>query len=95
MNKEAIFDKQGFMSYMEEHFPSAFCGLGGGFLRETVGNIIAYGLKHHMHEKDELVYFLKDILPEVEFEEIAVFANESILTQNTKAAIRKWTEKNG
>ena len=95
MSKEAIFDKQGFMSYMEEHFPAPFYGLAGGFLRETVANIIAYGLKHHTHGKDELVYFLKDILPEVEFEEIAVFANESILTQSTKAAIRKWTEKNG
>lgn len=95
MNTKEIFDKQGFMSYMEEHFPSAFCGLGGGFLRETCGNIIAYGLKHHTHGKDELVYFLKDILPEVEFEEIARFADESILTQSTKAAIRKWVEKNG
>lgn len=94
MNSE-IFDKQGFLVYIEEHLPSAFCGPDGGFLRKTCENIIAYGLKHHTHGKDELVYFLKDILPEVEFEKIACFVDESILTQSTKAAIRKWVEKNG
>lgn len=95
MNKEAIFDKQGFMSYMEEHFPSAFCGLDGGFLRETVENIIDYGLQNKTASKDQLVLFLSDLLPaEVELAEIAMHVREDCLTSGMQELIEEWKDLN-
>lgn len=43
-------------------------------------NLIEYGLAHHNNSKDQLAYFLSDIIPEVEFEDIAKFCDNSILT---------------
>jgi len=90
-----IFDIQGFMSYMEDHFPSAFGGIGGSFLRNTVANIIDYGLQHKTVSKGQLVYFLAALLPEVSLAEIAMHTCEEFLTQDMQEVIRKWVEKNG
>ncbi len=75
MNKG--FDDDSFMRYMCEQFePMAY----SHFVYELVENILRYAHKHEHVSKDQFVEFLADILPEVEFKEIAAFADDSILT---------------
>ena len=70
------FNLDGFMRYLEQQFS----GFENCFLRETVENIIEYGQKHEHVSKDQFAYFISDILPEVEFGEIAMFCDDDILT---------------
>ena len=41
-----------------------------------------YGKEHHGHTKDALAYFLSDMIPEVEFGEVAMFMDDDHLTRN-------------
>ena len=40
------------------------------FIRNTIINIINYGVKNFNHSKDQLAYYLNDIIDELTFEEI-------------------------
>lgn len=77
MNKEESFDRAGFMAYMEANFN----GFENPFLRELVNNIIDYAHKHEHVSKDQFCYFIADMLPEVEFGEVAMFTDAACLTQ--------------
>ena len=70
------FDEKGFMSYLEE----TFGGVDNCFLRELVQNVIEYAQKWEHVSKDQFAYFVSDMLPEVEFGEVAMFCEDSILT---------------
>ena len=70
------FNKEGFMEYLEK----TFSGFDNPFLRETVENIIDYGLKNHNYSLDQASYFLSDIIPEIEFAEVVLFMDDSQLT---------------
>ena len=70
------FDEKGFMSYLEE----TFGGFDNRFLRELVQNVIDYAQKWEHVSKDQFAYFVSDMLPEVEFGEVAMFCEDSILT---------------
>lgn len=64
-----MFDVDGFMRFLSENFN----GFENAFLRETVENIIVFALAHMDYSKNQMVYFLADILPEVAPNEIAAF----------------------
>ena len=87
-----MFDKDSFMQYMQENFE----GFENSMFRETVENIIDYGLDNMNHSKGQLVTFIWQIIPQVEIEEVAMFADDSILTKSGIKAkqekIRKLTE---
>lgn len=85
------FDKDRFMEYLE----SEFSGFDNSFLRSTVRNLIDFGMEHHNHSLDQLGYFLSDILPELEFGEIAMFIDDSYLTRDGQAEKRKAVSKLG
>lgn len=71
------FNTTAFMDYLEKTFE----GFDNHFLRETVGNIIWYGLNYRNDSKDQLICFLKDLLPDdLDYWEINVFADDNILT---------------
>lgn len=70
------FDKDGFMSWLEE----TFGGFDNCFLRELVENIIEYAHKWEHVSKDQFCEFIYDMLPEVEFGEVAMFCEDEILT---------------
>lgn len=72
------FDKAKFVEYMEKHFN----GFSNSFLRELIENIIDYALKNKQCSKDQFVYFISDLLPEVEFGEVAMFMSDNCLTNN-------------
>ena len=74
------FDKEGFMRFLEQ----TFAGFDNSFLRGTVLNLIDYGLKHENHSLDQMCYYLSDMLPEVDFSEVALFMDDSMLTHHSR-----------
>ena len=70
------FNESGFLSYLEETFD----GFDNCFLRDLVQNVIDYAQKWEHVSKDQFAYFVSDMLPEVEFGEVAMFCEDSILT---------------
>lgn len=77
------FDKDRFMEYLQDEF-AAFDN-AWDFLRGTISNLIDFGMRHHNQSKDQLGYFLSDILPGVEFQDVAMFIDDAYLTQNGQA----------
>lgn len=78
MNKG--FDDDGFIWYMCDQFGA----MDNHFTFELVENILNYAHKYEHVSKDQFVEFLAGILPEVQFKEIAAFADDSILTSYGK-----------
>jgi hypothetical protein len=76
------FFEQGFMAYLGHRFPSVFEGTGGIFTRELVENLIRYAHQYEHISKDQFCYFLSDLLPEVEFGEVAAFMEDDCLTSS-------------
>lgn len=74
--KEKGFDRAGFMKYLED----TFNGFDNSFLRQTVENIIDYAQKWEHVSRDQFAYFLSDMIPEIEFSEVARFCDDDILT---------------
>lgn len=90
------FDENGFMLYLNETFK----GFDNSFLRELVRNVIDYAQKWQHVSKDQFARFVSNMLPEIEFGEVAMFCEDSILTadgQRAKheAAARLQGEKQG
>ena len=78
------FDKDGFMSWLKEEFPGC---LDNHWHWDLIENIIEYGFKHEMISKDQLVDWISDMLPEVEFLEVARFMEDGHLTKDTLKAL--------
>ena len=74
------FNQSEFMAYLE----CTFNGFDNSFLRGLVENVIAYGLKWEKVSKDQFCYWVSDMLPEVEFGEVAMFMDDNCLTENGK-----------
>lgn len=82
MVNKNYFNTTGFMEYLEKNFT----GFANSFLREMVEKAVWYALNFRNDSKDGVCNFLRDILPdEVDLWEIAVFADDSILTTETLA----------
>lgn len=80
------FDKAGFMAYLEETFD----GFENSFLRETVENLISFGLYEQSALKGQFISFLNRILPQIELGEIAVFASDDMLTSEQILEKEDW-----
>lgn len=74
------FNKEGFMNWLREEFPGV---IDTHWHYELVENIIDYAAENKKVSKDSLPYFISDILPEVEFLEVARFCHEFYLTDGT------------
>lgn len=75
---EKGFNRIEFMAYMER----TFNGFENSFLRGLVDNVIDYGNKHMRVSKDQFCYWVSDMLPEIEFGEVAMFMDDDCLTKN-------------
>lgn len=71
------FDLDGFMEWIEETFDT------DSFARQIVLQIVEYAHKYEHISKDQFAYFVSDMLPEVEFLEVAKFCEDKILTNGT------------
>jgi hypothetical protein len=87
--KNIGFNKQGFMEYLE----LSFNGFENSFLRNLVKNLIEYANKHERVSKDQFCYFVSDLLPEVEFGEVAMFMNDGSLTEYGLTEKKKFSAK--
>ena len=74
------FNKDVFMSWLKDEFPVC---VDRHWNWDFVENIIDYGVEHNNVSKDQFCYFISDILPEVEFLEVARFCENGILTNST------------
>ena len=73
-----MFNTDGFMAYLKEQFGP----MDDHFTYDMVENLVNYGKDPHGHTKDALAYFLSDMIPEVEFCEVAMFMDDACLTHN-------------
>lgn len=81
---EKGFDKEGFMEWLKKEFPGV---VETRWNYDLVENIIDYGFKHETVSKDQLCYWISDMLPELEFLEVAKFIEDEHLTTGTLDAL--------
>lgn len=74
MNFVKGFDQGQFCQYMENTFSI------DPFGRALMLNIIDYAQKHEHVSKDQFAYFVSDMIPEIEFRDVAAFCEDAILT---------------
>lgn len=84
MEKKNGFNKDGFMTWLKEEFPGV---VADHWNYDLVENIINYGFMHEIINKDQLCHYLSDMLPEVEFLEVARFMEDRYLTNGTLKAL--------
>ena len=78
-------DKEAFLQYMFQEFPSVF---NNSFAREMLENIVDYGTADNFtHTKNELYYFLKDMIPEVEPRDLIPFMDKAMLTNEVLSLV--------
>ena len=82
------FNRQGFRMYMWNEFSL------DQFARELVDNILTYANKDHSASKDQFAYFVSDMIPEIEFGEVAAFCDDSVLTKNGIMAKQEFIDSN-
>lgn len=71
------FNKNNFMTWMENEFYL------NNYSIQTILSLINYAYVHENTSLDQFAYYISDILPEVEFLDVARFCKDNILTQNT------------
>lgn len=74
------FNETAFKKYLADQFPEP---MRCSFTKELIDNILGHAHKMYHVSKDMFVKFLDKMLPEVTFEEIIQFAEDSILTKDT------------
>lgn len=82
------FNEKAFIEWLEEKYDL------NSYAVEMVTNIIEYAHKWEQVSKDQLAYFISDLLPEVEFEEVAQFCEDCMLTDGTLRALGRNKEEN-
>ena len=88
MNYEKGFDRNAFLDYMQEQF-----NLHGNFTIDMINNIIDYAHKYEHVSKDQFAEFLADMIPEIEFAEVAAFCADGCLTAyGINAKHKFWNE---
>lgn len=88
MNYERGFDKNAFMEYIREILNM------NGFAYRMIENIINYAYEHEHVSRDQFADFIAELIPDVEFREVAAFCEDSCLTTyGIKAKHDFWNEK--
>lgn len=82
------FNEKAFTEWLEDKFDL------NSYAVEMVTNIIEYAHKQERVSKDQFAYFVSDLLPEVEFEEVAQFCEDCMLTDGTLRALGRNKEEN-
>lgn len=78
MNYTNGLAKEEFLQHMFEEFPSVF---DNAFSRTMLENIVDYGTANGFTStKNDLYYFLKDMIPEIEREDLLPYMDKSMLT---------------
>lgn len=71
--------REEFLQHMFEEFPSVF---DNTFSREMLENIVDYGLSGNLpSSKNSLYYFLSDMIPEIEPQDLLPYMDSNMLTR--------------
>ena len=95
---EKFFNSDRFVSYLsKKNFVNNFNRVEESYLHDLIENIVNYAYENENTSKDQFCYFLSDLLPDVEFGDVAMFTNNKYLTgygKNLKEiAIDKFLKK--
>ena len=71
------FNQNNFMAWMENEFNL------DNYSIQTILSLVHYAYHYKNTSLDQFAYFVSDILPEVDFLDVARFCEDNILTQNT------------
>lgn len=74
---EKGFNKIEFIKYLSAKF---YGFEDNGMLKKITENIINYGQKHERISKDQFCYWISDMIPGIDFGEVAMFMDNSCLT---------------
>ena len=85
MNKE--FDREKFYNWMGEAF--GLDRFRDSYSFQLIENIVEYALKNECISLDQFPEFVSDMLPEVEFLEVARFCGNNMLTDTTIKELRR------
>lgn len=83
------FDKEGFLAYLKKNFTP----MDNHFTYDTISSLVSHAILGHTHPKDEICYFLSDIIAEITFAEVAMFAGDELLTETGLAKKREAIQK--
>lgn len=85
------FAKEAFLQHMFEEFPSVF---DNTFAREMLENIVDYGTADNFtHTKNDLFYFLMDMIPEIGARDLVPFMDKTMLTNEILAQVEPAQDK--
>lgn len=79
---EKLFDRSGFWEWIDHTYNEK--GPADRQGRETVDNVISYGLIYHTTTINSLANFLSDVIANVSMAEIAQFIDPSLLSETVK-----------
>lgn len=69
---------------------------GAMFTARLLELVIEYGQEHRNNSKDQLAFYLYDVIPDVEFSEVVAYCSNDILTNNAKnEKYEYWDSKEG
>ena len=68
------FDKDGFMRWLRETLNFELCAQQ--ITVELILNLLEYAEKNNNHSKNQMTYFLSDIIPDVSVEDIGWFGRK-------------------
>ena len=77
------FNRDGFIEWLEDKYAL------NSFAVELLDNIIEYAHKHEHVSKDQFAYFISELMPEIEFIDVAKCCEAAILTNDTLRQLRK------
>lgn len=81
---EKGFNREGFLNWLKEEFSGC---LGNEWDCQLVNNILDYARDHEHISKNQICDYLSDILPDVDFWDVAMFCEDKILTDHVIEAL--------
>lgn len=83
------FNRAGFLNYYESCKYTSMDNLS----YQLINNIVCYGMEQKNNAKDQLVYFITDLVPRLDFGEVAAFCDDAHLTNYGLAEKEKYLEE--
>lgn len=93
MKNDFEFNKEAFIRYLERKNSGSENPLHSPFVTDMLENIFSFAEKCQNSSKDQFVYFLSDIIPDMEFGEIAQFMDDNYLTKTGQLEKFDWMQK--
>lgn len=81
---EKGFNREGFLNWLKEEFPGC---LDNEWDYKLVDSILEDALDSKCISKNQLCYYLSDVLPDVDYLDVAVFCKDNLLTDDVARVV--------